>query len=112
MESNAVVVHFAAIGSVAAAWADFEMALDTFLAAAAEVTDEVAVCFTAQMIGFRQRIDAFIALVRYRGARKRWNDALEKFARRGQSVAVRRNRVIHDVWIVDKDHDMPLRLEA
>jgi hypothetical protein len=111
MEQNAIVTHYAAIGQVAVAWARFEMALDTFLGSAAEVTDEVVVCFTGQMIGVRPRIDAFISLVRYRGARKRWNDVLEKFARRAQSLAERRNRVIHDVWIMDGP-DCPRRLEA
>ena len=103
--------HYAAIGQVAARWSELESAIEIFLGSAARVNDDIATCFTAQMIGIRPRLDAYIALVKYRGAHKRWDASLEKFAQRAVALAERRNRVIHDMWILDEP-ERPLRLEG
>jgi hypothetical protein len=104
-------IHFAVIGRIAALWSYLESVIDRWLWTFAEIQPEIGVCFTAQMIGPRPRIDAFIALVRQLGAAKSWNDILEKFAKDAQGLAEQRNRAIHDVWQMD-DPTCPQRLEA
>jgi hypothetical protein len=103
--------HYAAIGGVAATWAYFEAIIDTWLVAFADVDAAVGVCFTAQMIGPRPRIDALIALVRYLGIAQRWNKRLEQFAKDAQGLAELRNRAVHDVWDMTEP-TRPIRQEA
>lgn len=103
--------HYSAIGQVAAAWAYFEAIIDTWLIHFAEVKFEIGVCFTAQMVGPRPRMDSFIALTRHLGANKKWNKILEDFAKDVQKLAEQRNRAVHDVWELSEPAT-PHRLEA
>jgi hypothetical protein len=103
--------HYAAIGMVAAQWAYFEAVIDTWLHSFANVTTEVGVCFTGQLLGPRSRIDAFIALVRHSGCAPSWNAKLDAFAQNTTGLAEQRNRAVHDVWMLD-DPAKPVRVEA
>jgi hypothetical protein len=103
--------HYSAIGRVAASWARFEGTIDLWLWALMNVPDYIGVCLTGQMIGHGPRLDAFIALARVSGSRKKWNKKLEDFAGRAKSFADRRNRAVHDVWILKKPTN-PIRREA
>jgi len=103
--------HYAALGRVAGAWAEFEALVDAWLATFAGLTSEIGVCFTGQMIGPRPRIDAFIALVRHLGAKPKWNDRLEKLSVCAQSLGEQRNRALHDVWDM-REPSQPQRKEA
>ena len=103
--------HYSAIGQVAARWAYFEGVMDTWLMIFAGIETEIGVCFTAQMLGSRPRIDGFIALVRYLGANKKWNERLEEFAKDAQGLGEQRNRAVHDVWDMSESSS-PRRLEA
>ena len=51
--------HYAAIGQVAALWAYFEAVVATWMITFANVDPDVGVCFTAQMLGSRGRVDGF-----------------------------------------------------
>jgi hypothetical protein len=102
--------HYAMIGRVAAAWARFEVSIDLWLWDFAEVPHKVGTCFTAQLIGPRPRMEAFIALVRHFGADKSWNKSLEAIANDVTALAELRNRAVHDVWELS-DASSPLRLE-
>lgn len=103
--------HYSAIGQVAAAWSFFEATLDFWLLVYAGLEAEVGACFTAQMLGSRPRVEGFIALARYLGAAKRWNDQLEAFARDVQALSEQRNRAVHDVWDMHLPSS-PLRFEV
>jgi len=107
--------HFAAIGRVATQWAYFEAVIDSWLKTFAELDWSVSVCFTAQMIGPRPRLDAFISLVRLRlaDAKKlgKWPGKLEAFAQDVTGLAEQRNRAVHDLWVMD-DPFRPQRMEA
>ena len=103
--------HYSAIGQVAANWAYFEGVIDTWLAIFADVETEVGVCFTGQMIGPNPRLNAFIALVRHRGAKRKWNKQLEQLALDVTKLAEQRNRAVHDVWDLSEAED-PRRLEV
>lgn len=103
--------HFAALGYVAAAWAEFEASVDWWLWFFAEMRPEVGVCFTGQMIGPRPRIDAFVALVRHLGVSKNWNAKLDDFANDARKLGEGRNRALHDVWDMTNPQ-LPQRREA
>jgi hypothetical protein len=103
--------HYAAIGRVAAQWAEFEALVDGWALLFAGVTTEVGVCFTGQMIGPRPRLDAFIALARHFCPKSKHLKPLEDFAKDIVGLAEQRNRAVHDVWELT-DPQQPQRYEA
>jgi len=90
--------HYSAIGQVAAAWSYFEAVAATWMVIFADIDPDVGVCFTAQILGSRGRIDGFIALVRHQGANQEWGDILDAFAKKVVKLSEKRNRAVHDVW--------------
>ena len=104
-------VHYQAVGRIAAAWAYFESIIDYWLHDAAGIDEQTGVCLTAQMIGPRPRTDAYIALVKHKGADKKWYKILEDFAKDAQGLGEQRNGAIHDVWDLDEPKT-PKRREA
>lgn len=103
--------HYAAIGEVAAMWAYFELAVDEWLAMFAKVEIPIGLCFTGQMIGPNPRLSAFIALVRHRGAKKKWNKVMEELALDVSALAEQRNRAVHDIWDLT-EATAPQRIES
>jgi hypothetical protein len=103
--------HYAAIGLVAARWAYFEAVVDTWISAFIRRPPEVTVCLTAQMIGPRPRLDAFIALARFLGAEEKRIKVLTKLAEKARGLGEFRNRAVHDVWDLSQP-TTPRRLEA
>lgn len=103
--------HFAAIGRVAANWGYFEALIDTWSIHLADVRAEIVVCFTAQIMGSRGKLDAFISLANHLGASPISLTKLNKLASDTVGLAEQRNRAVHDVWILD-DPDDPKRFEA
>lgn len=98
-ESNLRQIHFAAIGLVACQWAVFEASIDRWLLDFSGLPPEIGICFTGQMLGYRPRLDALIALVKHLGAPPKLLKGLVKLADdKARSLAERRNRVVHDVW--------------
>jgi hypothetical protein len=75
-----------------------------------DVPAEIGVCVTSQIAGTR-RLDAFIALARFRGAKAKWNDKLELIAKQAVRLGERRNMALHDVWDLSTPEE-PLRLGA
>jgi hypothetical protein len=105
-------LHYSALGQVAAMWAQFEATVDQWLWDFAGLQDEVGLCFTGQMIGPNPRARAFIALVRHLGADPaKWDKTLNTFAKDAGRLGGQRNRILHDVWRMDKP-ETPYRREA
>lgn len=107
---EAAIQHFAAIGQVAATSALLETFLDTLALELADITSEAGLCFTAQIAGSARKMDAYIAVARFRGAKKIVPD-LEKFAKVTAALAERRNRIVHDPWSVEQGQT-PERMEV
>jgi hypothetical protein len=101
-------LHYAAIGRVAAEWAALETTIDTMSLRIAQIQPKIGVCLTAQISGSARKLDAYIALARLFGVVKLLSK-LNEFAKDTQSLAERRNRVVHDPWIGSVN---PHRLEA
>ena len=60
--------HMAAVGLVAGEWAYFEVVVDIAALSVAELDLERGACFTAQIVGHARKVDAYLAVVRHRGA--------------------------------------------
>lgn len=100
--------HYAAIGHVAAAWADFEQRLQRELWELAGIEGTVGAILTAN-IGISARfLDAIQALCRLRGADEKSMKALEKLVGKSLGLAKLRNRSVHDPWGFSEG---PYRLE-
>lgn len=102
--------HYAAIGGVAAFWAKFERAIDSWLIAFAEVDHPIGVCLTSQIMGSRAKLDALIALLKHLGAGKKWYAQLDALASDTVALSEKRNRAVHDVWDLRKPSE-PIRKE-
>jgi hypothetical protein len=102
--------HLAAIGLVAAHWAAFETAIDFYALGLARIRRSVGYCFTSQVIGPARKLDAYIAIARMRGGDK-FAGRLEDFAKKTEALAERRNRVVHDPWLIIGG-DIPSRWET
>ena len=87
----------AAVGSVAGSWATFELKID-FAALLLAGLDDVAMCLTAQIVGASRKLDAYIAVARFGGTN--FLAELDEFAKATTALAERRNRIIHDPWLV------------
>lgn len=95
--------HLALVGAVAATWSQFEAAIDEHILLTGRIPEDVGRCLTAQMIGPRARLDAYIAIVRLRGGEK-FAGELEKFAKQTTGLAEQRNRIVHDPWSQRERH--------
>jgi hypothetical protein len=103
--------HYAAIAMVAANWAMLERLVDTTIWRLAEVQDEPGACITAQIPNIARRLDAMMALVKLRGASDRLVAKINKFIKQTHSLATKRNRVVHDPWVLEKGTGKPHRFE-
>jgi hypothetical protein len=95
---------YAAVGAVASAWSAFEAQIDLAALRLARITTEAALCFTAQIAGSGRKMDAYIAVARF--GETRHSKEIEDFAKRTAALAERRNRVVHDTWIVGSPADI------
>jgi hypothetical protein len=90
--------HFAALGKVANAWADLEQGLSFCCAALIGCEPELAFCLTSQMIGPGKRLDALLALMRYRDVSQDVYKRMKALAGPIQGLGEERNRCLHDHW--------------
>lgn len=88
----------------------FRIWIDAKTLELAKIKFETGLCITTQIAGPARKLDAYIAVARHLGVKKVISD-LESFAKDTTSLSERRNRIVHDPWIVEKNH-IPSRLEA
>ncbi len=110
-EGRIEMLHYAAIGRVAASWSYFEALIDSSTIRLAAVEVPIGVCFTAQIAGPGRKLDAFIALARFKGISKGLAEDLEAFAKMARGLSEQRNRAIHDTWFFPHP-ETPMRVEA
>ena len=111
--------HFAAIGRVASAWALFEFHINSAVWDLSHLNSEQGACITAHIYNVNSRIKALLALVgivhdqlpeSVRMADAKNPDSLPKLKKKLKKLADdrieplsrKRNRVIHDAWMVGK----------
>lgn len=106
--------HYTAIGMVAAEWAELELLIDEYSSELAGIRfHDLGACFTAQIGGAARKLDAYLSLAHQRGISGA-KAALHAFARDTVPLAERRNRIIHDPWVISGDGIgiRPQRLEV
>ncbi|MEL3892803.1 hypothetical protein V6B08_21180 [Ferrovibrio sp. MS7] len=104
--------HYAAIGRVAANWNEFEAAIDVTSAFIADLDEEIAACFTAQMIGVGPKSNALLSLMKQTSFDSKACKELEKFFKeRVIGLSEQRNRAVHDVWHLE-NAQQPTRFEV
>jgi hypothetical protein len=95
--------HFTALGRIATAWALFENTLDGAIWTLAEINDERGACITSQLMSILPRLKAYMALAQLRGITDRDLVArLHKYIGETEPITQKRNRAIHDAWVVGK----------
>ena len=108
---DAQLLHYAAVGSVASEWAWFELWVDFKILELGKIPFEAGLCITSQVSGSARKLGAYIALARHLGVQKALRN-LNIFVKVTARLSERRNRVIHDPWVTDKDSHTAGRLEA
>jgi hypothetical protein len=102
--------HRAWVGQIAGIWAVLEHLIDSFAITLAKISHNFGYCFTSQVAGPARKLDSHIALARLLGAEEFMKE-LDAFAKDTIALAERRNRVIHDPWII-LDKLSPIRAEV
>jgi hypothetical protein len=103
--------HYVAIGKVASNWAAFEHLLNSSLWELAKVDDEAGACITSQIGNSGRSLDALASLVRLRGGGDAILIKINKFAEKSGNLSRRRNRIIHDPWVIENPGLNPGRFE-
>lgn len=91
---------YAAIGRVAAEWAAFEVHIDGACISLGQLDIYNASCLTAQIAGSARKLDAYIAIAKFRGVGEDYLKILNKFADETRKLAEKRNRIVHDPWVI------------
>lgn len=105
------VEYYAALGRVAAAWAELELEMNLTIWELANIQQRLGACLTSQMIGPGPRIRALAALVEQRGASKEVLSELNKLSRDIDSAAGQRNRLVHDPHLLKEQSGTLHRLQ-
>jgi hypothetical protein len=100
-----------AIGELVAAWGILEAIISEAIWSLACMNDRDGACITAQLSGFMPRMRALIALVRENGGGDGLIQDLNKFATAGETLALKRHRIVHDPWVPDDKEGGLVRLE-
>lgn len=93
--------HYGAIGKVAVEWTRFESYLAETVRMLAGVDNNYGKCITAQIFSVDRFLDALSALVDLRSPGAADEEQFKKRLERIQSIAERRDQVVHDVWTFD-----------
>ena len=91
---------YAALGQVASAWAYFEFSLDRCICDLMGADEEQMVCVTAQLMSVWPRFRAYTALADLRGTPPEIVDRINSFAGQTDPLTQKRNRAIHDTWVM------------
>jgi hypothetical protein len=100
------------IGRVAAGWARLEYLTNEIIWHLANVEYEFGACITAQIMSPSNRVRALISLVRLRGGKEPLLAELNKFSVAADGLARRRNRVVHDPWLIGPDQTHRVEITA
>jgi hypothetical protein len=94
--------HYGAIGEVATNWAFLERTVDEAIWELLQNDERLSACLTAQLMGFAPRMKALIALFNLRGITDKDHKALQTTFDKSNELAQRRNRIVHDPWLVSQ----------
>jgi hypothetical protein len=105
--------HLGAVGKVATTWALFEYTIDGALWTLAELKEDWGACITTQMMSISPRLKAYLALVRVRGVPEGdLINRINKFIGDSEPLAQKRNRAVHDPWVIGESSKAVYQLKA
>ena len=92
---------YALVGRISATWAQFEHMLDAMIwAMFPEVPQRQIACITSQIMGHRPRYAVLVALLTEQGFPQTLVSRTNKLNGEAESLANKRNRSVHDAWMV------------
>jgi len=92
--------HYAAIGQVATEWAEFEFILDTRTLRLGSFDTKRGLCLSLQIAGPGRKLNAYMSIAQLRGVGETTIKNLHRFQERTLALAEKRNRVVHDQWMI------------
>jgi hypothetical protein len=104
--------HYTAIGRVAVAWSALEAQISSAIWGAGTLPSDFGACVTSQIYTVDGKMNALIAILKTRGGFDKTIDALNSFhERRLRPLSRRRNRIIHDPWVLDIPRSVAHRMQ-
>jgi hypothetical protein len=82
-------------------WASLEYYINSSIWALADVEPSIGACMTAQMYTTNAKLSALLALLKFRRADQNIIDKVNRFAANVRDAQEARNRVAHDMWLLD-----------
>ncbi|MQA65493.1 MAG: hypothetical protein GEU76_06295 [Alphaproteobacteria bacterium] len=102
--SQNIAPYMEAVGLVSAVWAHLELNFDMIIANLTGGDAEAVGCITMQFGSYYPKLSAIIALCKYRGVSKPIIEELKTMRGQLADPAERRNRLIHDAWLIKGGH--------
>ena len=102
--------HAAAIGRVAACWAAFEYVVKMHVCILGNFPIDTGACVIAHL-PIHALMDAFEALVNLSNPDKKLSKEIQKFPGATVGLSKRRNRAVHDTWMIGDTTQHHYRLE-
>ena len=85
-------------------WAMLEYYINNSIWALADIEPAIGACMTSQMYTMNARLSALLALLKFRRADQKIIDKVNKFTANVRDAQEARNRVAHDVWLLDRNN--------
>lgn len=95
--------HYDLVGKVAAAWATLDLNLDVTISMLTGLNNWETACITSQFASHYPKLRAIVALCKLKGLSNETIAGLNKFAGNLGDLTERRNRAVHDAWIVTRE---------
>lgn len=89
------------VANVANDWANLEYYINESIWILADVVPAFGACITSQLVSLTSRLTALLALLKVRKAPQKLIDQVNKFAEDARGPTELRNRIIHDMWLID-----------
>ena len=105
------------IARVASCWAGLEYDISATIWALAEMRPALGTCVTSQIYTLQGRLSAVLALAKLRGVDQDIIDHLNRFSDRIREGQDQRNRIIHNLSVIDnsmpeKDNELASSIES
>jgi hypothetical protein len=85
-------------------WAMLEYYINNSIWALADIEPAIGACMTSQMYTMNARLSALLALLKLRRADQKIIDKVNKFAANVRDAQDARNRLAHDMWLLDRNN--------
>jgi hypothetical protein len=83
-------------------WAMLEYYINNSIWALADIEPAIGACMTSQMYTMNSRLSALLALLKFRRVNQKIIDKVNKFAANVRDAQEARNRIAHDMWLIDR----------